>query len=86
MPLFLGHLRCDDKRCFPGAKAMLTCCVLIVCSLKKKKKKKRRRRRNVTLTCIKFFVLTRCKTALKTMLLWGSFSGVIWERSFQATP
>ena len=41
MPLFLGHLRCDDKRCFPGAKAMLTCYVLIVWSLKKKKKIKK---------------------------------------------
>ena len=40
MPLFLGHLWCDDKRCFPGAKAMLTCCILIIWSLKKKKKKK----------------------------------------------
>ena len=32
-----------------------------------------------------FFVLTRYKTVLKTLLLQSSFS-IIWEAGFQASP
>ena len=36
--------------------------------------------------CLMFFVLTRYKTVLKTLLRWSSFSELIWEAGFQATP
>ena len=75
MSPFLGH-QCwysfNDKPSFPGAKAVLTCCVCadLFCFLFFFLKP----RRNVHLTCLRFFVLTRCNTVLKTTLLWSSSS------------
>ena len=76
MPPLLG-CKCwfsfGDKTCFPGTKAMLTHCAhadLLFWNLE-----------GMYPSCLMFFVLTRYKTVLKTLLLQSSFSEWFGEQA-----
>ena len=69
MPFLLGFQSWsffNGKTPFPGAKAILIDVYMLVCAFLK-------HWRNVSLTSLMFFVLTRYKTVLKTLLLWSIF-------------